>query len=113
MDEQGKNGQIAVNTCQVFTREDEYQVFIALLRMHKKLYGNSFTYTLLDTRAERKQLVKKVALIGTVGALTLWGLLKTLTKKKPKRSRDTKPLSGRRRRKTKKSRRWKRCGANY
>jgi hypothetical protein len=37
--------------CQVFANATEYVLFLSLCERHKKLYGNNFTYTLIDERA--------------------------------------------------------------
>lgn len=37
--------------CQVFASATDYVLFLSLCERHKKLYGNSFTYTLIDERA--------------------------------------------------------------
>lgn len=34
--------------CQVFSHSHEFDVFMSLCRLSAKMYGNSFTYTLLD-----------------------------------------------------------------
>ena len=37
--------------CQVFANINDFNLFMQLADRHKSLYGNSFTYTLLDERA--------------------------------------------------------------
>ena len=56
--------------CQVFQKAEEFNFFMKLCEKHRKVYGNSFTYTLIDKRMEFRRSVKRAAL----GVLTL-GLL--------------------------------------
>jgi hypothetical protein len=37
--------------CQVFANIDDFNLFMQLAQRHKQLYGNDFTYTLIDERA--------------------------------------------------------------
>jgi hypothetical protein len=37
--------------CQVFKRSDDFSDFMQMTTKHRDLYGNSFTYTLIDERA--------------------------------------------------------------
>lgn len=37
--------------CQVFQNAEDFNVFMQLAERHKQLYGNDFTYTLIDERA--------------------------------------------------------------
>lgn len=37
--------------CQVFANVEDFNLFMQLCQRHKKLYGNEFTYTLIDQRA--------------------------------------------------------------
>ncbi len=57
--------------CQVFSNINEFNLFMQLSEKHKQLYGNSFTYTLIDKRAiareQRKAIVKGLA--GVAGGL--------------------------------------------
>ena len=70
--------------CQVFANIKDYNEFMSLCEKHKSLYGNSFTYTLIDFRAVKRQNFKRWT-IGTVsvalGLTALWGLLKRKKKK--------------------------------
>jgi hypothetical protein len=59
--------------CQVFANINEFNLFMQLCEKHKQLYGNSFTYTLIDKRAiareQRKTIVKGLAgIAGGLGA---------------------------------------------
>lgn len=50
--------------CQVFENESDFELFLQLCEPHAKLYGNNFTYTLVDFRAIRRENIKRIA-IGT------------------------------------------------
>jgi hypothetical protein len=52
--------------CQVFQNAEEFRMFMQLCLQHKNLYGNSFTYTLIDYRAVRGITLKRVALVATL-----------------------------------------------
>ena len=45
--------------CQVFSSATDYVLFMALCERHKQLYGNVFTYTLIDERALVRESKKK------------------------------------------------------
>lgn len=58
--------------CQVFENANAFQQFLLLCERHNKLYGNSFTYTLLDFRAVKRETRRRMALsTGIVGLLAL------------------------------------------
>lgn len=42
--------------CQVFQKSDDFENFMKLARKHRDLYGNNFTYTLIDERAYNRKL---------------------------------------------------------
>jgi len=42
--------------CQVFQKSDDFNTFMDLARKHSGLYGNKFTYTLIDERAYNRKL---------------------------------------------------------
>ncbi len=71
--------------CQVFANVNEFNEFMNLCDRQKLIYGNSFTYTLIDFRAVKRQTLKRLA-IGTVtaafGLTALWAILKRKNKKK-------------------------------
>ena len=52
--------------CQVFSNINDFNLFMQLCERHKTLYGNSFTYTLIDKRAIARQQRKTIA-IGLTG----------------------------------------------
>lgn len=45
--------------CQVFANANDFALFISLCERHKNLYGNQFTYTLLDERSVNRASKKK------------------------------------------------------
>jgi len=44
--------------CQVFANATEFILFLSLCEKHKTLYGNDFTYTLIDERAINREAKK-------------------------------------------------------
>lgn len=58
--------------CQVFESSVSFNEFIALCEHHKKLYGNLFTYTLIDFRAVKRETYRRIAL--TTGAIGMLGI---------------------------------------
>ncbi len=49
--------------CQVFKRARDFELFMRLCEMHKKLHGNVFTYTLIDKRIEFRAALKRSVLL--------------------------------------------------
>lgn len=47
--------------CQVIANINDFNLFMQLCENHKQLYGNSFTYTLIDKRAIARQRKKQMA----------------------------------------------------
>lgn len=45
--------------CQVFENAEEFGQFVDMTKKHKDLYGNNFTYTLIDERAYTRALKRK------------------------------------------------------
>jgi hypothetical protein len=54
--------------CQVFANIDDFDDFMALCEHHRELYGNKFTYTLLDHRALARGSRRKWAYAGGIFA---------------------------------------------
>jgi hypothetical protein len=48
--------------CQVFANINDFNLFMQLSEKHKQLYGNSFTYTLIDKRAIAREQKRNVAI---------------------------------------------------
>lgn len=59
--------------CQVFENADDFAKFLVMCDKHKKLYGNKFTYTLIDLRAIKRETIKRVAIGSLAGAMMLVG----------------------------------------
>lgn len=56
--------------CQVFKYAKEFNFFMKLCEKHRKLYGNVFTYTLIDRRMEFRTALRRAAI-----GLTALGIL--------------------------------------
>jgi hypothetical protein len=56
--------------CQVFANASDFDAFMKLSEKHKNLYGNKFTYTLIDFRTQIRQKIRTASLI-TGGLVTL------------------------------------------
>jgi hypothetical protein len=55
--------------CQVFANINDFNLFMQLCEKHKQLYGNSFTYTLIDKRAIAREQKKTMAIsLAGIGA---------------------------------------------
>ena len=63
--------------CQVFQNAADFDKFIALCEQHKKLYGNKFTYTLIDLRALNRITLKRVVTATTIVAGLVLGIILT------------------------------------
>lgn len=62
--------------CQVFENADDFAKFLELAEKHNAMYGNNFTYTLVDERALNRAMKRKlVYLLGGIGAITLGAYL--------------------------------------
>lgn len=70
--------------CQVFENASDFALFIKLCQKHKSLYGNHFSYSLIDFRAVRRQNARYIAAgIGMAGLLGL-GVLAVTQKERIK-----------------------------
>jgi hypothetical protein len=59
--------------CQVFQNVEDFEAFMKLCYRQSKLYGNSFTYTLIDFRAIRRITIKRVIEASTLVAALIFG----------------------------------------
>lgn len=57
--------------CQVFQKSDDFNEFMGLASKHKNLYGNKFTYILIDERAYNRKLKRYGAYAIGIGLLAL------------------------------------------
>jgi len=57
--------------CQVFENAADFARFLALCEKHRSLYGNAFTYSLIDFRAVKRQTLRwtayAAAILGAIG----------------------------------------------
>lgn len=62
--------------CQVFQNADEFNYFMKLCEMHRKVHGNKFSYTLVDRRLAFKAAMRRASLglaaLGVLGAGLWW-----------------------------------------
>jgi len=61
--------------CQVLESQKDYDEFIKLCERHNQLYGNHFTYTLIDFRAIRRENLKRIILGGVTLGLGIIGYI--------------------------------------
>jgi hypothetical protein len=62
--------------CQVLSSAKDFYLLMELAEKHRSLYGNKFTYTLIDLRSwKRKKIMKALFWIGTVMSITTLSLL--------------------------------------
>jgi len=67
--------------CQVFQNVGDFASFIALCRRHNQLYGNVFTYTLIDLRAISRLTLSRIVQAATLSTvLALGWVIKTTLK---------------------------------
>lgn len=59
--------------CQVFQDAHDFEQFMVLCEQHRRLYGNSFTYALVDFRSMRRVTVKRVITALSVSAAMALG----------------------------------------
>jgi hypothetical protein len=60
--------------CQVFENAEVFDQFILLCERHSQLYGNVFTYSLIDFRAVRRETFRRIALAAGVSGLVAVGI---------------------------------------
>lgn len=48
--------------CQVFKNGRDFDFFMKLCEVHRKMHGNVFSYTLIDKRMEHRQKLKRITL---------------------------------------------------
>jgi hypothetical protein len=71
--------------CQVFENAEAFQQFLALCRRHASLYGNKFTYSLIDFRAVKRETIRRWTIgLGTVGGAITVGLIALFGREKIK-----------------------------
>jgi hypothetical protein len=60
--------------CQVFQNVTDFDTFMSLCEQHKKLYGNQFTYTLIDLRELKRALNRKKVIVAGSATAAAAGL---------------------------------------
>ena len=65
--------------CQVFSNIDDFNKFMEMAYKQKDLYGNKFTYTLIDERTYNKRRRRKIIVISLIGVLLVGGIILTTT----------------------------------
>jgi hypothetical protein len=55
--------------CQVFQKSDDFETFMKLARKHRDLYGNKFTYTLIDERAYNRAMRRRLSYVIGIGLI--------------------------------------------
>ena len=70
--------------CQVFQTQKDFNEFMKLVDKDRNLYGNTFTYTLIDERAYHRGFLKKSLyyLLGAIGVVAIYSGYKTYKGKK-------------------------------
>jgi hypothetical protein len=59
--------------CQVFSKSDDFSEFIDLAQKQKSLYGNKFTYTLIDERSYNRYLKRVGVYLGIgIALIATW-----------------------------------------
>lgn len=61
--------------CQVFQDADDFDEFMELCERHQALYGNYFTYTLIDFRAMSRITLKRIVTASTIAAGIAIGMI--------------------------------------
>ena len=74
--------------CQVFQRVQDFDLFMRLCEMHRDLYGNQFTYTLIDQRMEFKAILRRTTM-GIIGLGALVGVYLSTLNNHPKTVQNT------------------------
>jgi len=57
--------------CQVFQKSDDFETFMNLARKHRELYGNKFTYTLIDERAYNRAMRRRLSYVIGIGLMAI------------------------------------------
>jgi hypothetical protein len=71
--------------CQVFENAEAFQQFLALCKRHASLYGNKFTYSLIDFRSVKRETIRRWSIgLGTAGGVIAVGLIALFGKEKIK-----------------------------
>ena len=74
--------------CQVFANASDFNEFMNLCEHHRSLYGNHFTYTLIDFRAMKRESIRRIIIgtltLGAAGLFSYWKLQRRRKKRRRK-----------------------------
>jgi hypothetical protein len=70
---------------QLLLGDENFKEVMSLCEKHRELYGNSFTYSLIDFRASRKTALKGIAMVASFISTLLLGIIFSNKEKKRKR----------------------------
>ncbi len=59
--------------CQVFQNATDFDEFMKLCEQHRALYGNAFTYTLVDFRSANRIILKRIVAASSMIAALIFG----------------------------------------
>ncbi|MBL4863137.1 MAG: hypothetical protein JKY09_09010 [Crocinitomicaceae bacterium] len=59
--------------CQVFKNASDFNFFMKLCELHRKLHSNKFTYTLIDKRMEFRRKLKKITISSVLISILFGG----------------------------------------
>lgn len=69
--------------CQVFQDAESFNLFLKMCDKHKSLYGNKFTYTLLDFRTVKSETLRRLAITaGFISSLVIGYFIRKKLKRK-------------------------------
>lgn len=60
--------------CQVFQKAEDFNAFMKLCEMHRKLHGNKFSYTLIDRRIEARATRRRLVIAGLALSILAAGI---------------------------------------
>jgi hypothetical protein len=59
--------------CQIILGEENFKELMALCKKHQEIYGNYFTYSLIDFRAAKRSFMKGMAIAASILSSLLFG----------------------------------------
>jgi hypothetical protein len=73
--------------CQLLLGEENFKELMAFCKKHLELYGNQFTYTLIDFMASKRSFLKGIAIAASIISSLLFGYLFKEEKGKKRRKK--------------------------
>lgn len=61
--------------CQVFASADDFNKFMEMAYKQKDLYGNKFTYTLIDERTYNRRRRRRILIYTGIGLVVIAGII--------------------------------------